>query len=150
MIAGTKLAKYMDIFGFLRDRGSPPSESDEGLYEFVASELANSLIRPGLWTRALSESEWNESKAKALYVKMRISQLREERQTEVARSQFSEVLAFGLTNDEIKYLGKPIKAIRYISKYRVSKDSLAQAIVQGRMRGVLCREILWVQDQRIL
>ena len=68
----------MDIFSFLREHGSPPSPTDGILYEFVAAELANSMLKQGLWTKALSDAEWNEPKAKSLYVKMRIAQLRSE------------------------------------------------------------------------
>jgi len=145
----------MEFFQFLRDRGSPPSPTDELLYEFVASELANSTVKQGLWTKALSESEWNESKAKASYVRMRIAQLRDELKGEIARLQASasdpiaEARAFGLAEDEIQYLGQPIKAVRYLEKYRVSKEALSKAIGLGRIRGVLRHEVLWVQDQPI-
>lgn len=79
----------MELFQFLRDRGSPPSPTDELLYEFVANELANSMVKQGLWTKALSESDWNESKAKASYVRMRIAQLREELKGDISKLQAS-------------------------------------------------------------
>lgn len=145
----------MEFFQFMRDRGSPPSPTDELFYEFVASELANSMVKQGLWTKALSESDWNESKAKASYVRMRIAQLREELKTEMSRLNASvsgpiaEARAFGLSEDEIQYLGQPIKAIRYLEKYRVSKETLSKAIGLGRIRGVLHHEVLWVQDQSV-
>lgn len=145
----------MEFFQFMRDRGSPPSPTDELLYEFVASELANCMVKQGLWTKALSESDWNESKAKASYVRMRIAQLREELKTEMSRLNASvsgpiaEARAFGLSEDEIQYLGQPIKAIRYLEKYRVSKETLSKAIGLGRIRGVLHHEVLWVQDKSV-
>jgi hypothetical protein len=145
----------MDFFQFLRDRGSPPSPTDELLYEFVANELANSLVKQGLWTKALSESDWNEAKAKASYVRMRIVQLRDELKEQMTRIQAStsgpiaEARAFGLSEDEINYLGQPIKAVRYLEKYQISKEALSKAIGLGRIRGVLHHEVLWVQDQPI-
>ncbi|MDD2609389.1 MAG: hypothetical protein PHX60_06780 [Giesbergeria sp.] len=145
----------MDIFSFLREHGSPPSPTDEILYEFVAGELANSMVKQGLWTKALSDAEWNESKAKSLYVKMRIAQLRSELLAHVAQQQAllsdpaNEARAFGLSEEDIEYLRKPIKAIRYVEKYRVSKDKLSKAIGLGKIRGVLCGDVLWVQDREI-
>ena len=143
----------LDFFQFLRDRRSPPSPTDELLYEFVASELSNSVVKQGLWTKALSDSDWNESIAKASYVRMRIMQLRDEVKAENARLKAStpspmivEARSFGLSEDEIQYLGQPIKAIRYLEKYRVTKESLSKAISLGRVRGVLRDEVLWVQD----
>lgn len=145
----------MDIFEFLREHGSPPSPTDELLYEFIAAELGNSMVKQGLWTKALSDSEWDESKAKALYVKMRIAQLRTELLAEVTHHQAHlsnpsvEAAAFGLSEEEIEYLGTPIKAIRYVEKYGVSKEKLSKAIGLGKIRGVLCRDILWVQDRKV-
>ncbi|MDP3191043.1 hypothetical protein [Rhodoferax sp.] len=111
----------MDIFSFLRKHGSPPSPTDEVLYEFVAAELANSMVKQGLWTKALSDAEWNEAKAKGLYVKMRIVQLRSDLLAQVAQQQ---TLFSGLSEEEIEYLGKPIKAIRHIEKYHLTKDTV--------------------------
>jgi hypothetical protein len=145
----------MDIFAFLRERGSTPNPTDEALYEFIAAELASSAVKQGLWTKALSDSDWDEAKAKALYVKMRFAQLRNELLAEAARqrAQLSdperEAAAYGLSEEEIEYLGKPIKAIRYVEKYRVSKNDLLKAISLGKVRSVLCREVLWVQDRKI-
>ena len=146
----------MDIFSFLREHGSPPSPADELLYEFVAVELSNSMLKQGLWTKALSDSDWDEPKAKALYVKMRIGQIRNELLAEVAQRQAllsdpgNEARSYGLSEEEIEYLGNPIKAIRYLDKYRVSEDKVSKAISIGKIRGVLCRGVLWVQDRKIV
>ena len=145
----------MDIFSFLREYGSPPSPGDELLYEFVAVELSNSMLKQGLWTKALSDNDWDEPKAKALYVKMRIGQIRNELLAEVAQRQAqlsdpgNEARSYGLSEEEIEYLGNPIKAIRYLDKYRVSEDKVSKAISKGKIRGVLCRGVLWVQDRKI-
>lgn len=145
----------MNILAFLKERGSTPNQGDEAIYEFIAVELANSSVKQGLWTKALSDSDWDEAKAKAHYVKMRFSQLRNELIGEAARQQAvlsdpaREATAFGLSGEDIEYLGKPIKAIRYLEKYGVSKSSLAKAISLGKIRSVLCSEILWVQDRKI-
>lgn len=60
-----------------------------------------------------------------------------------------EAAAFGLSDEEIEYLGKPIKAVRYIQKYGVSQEKLSKAISLAKIRGVLCRDVLWVQDRKI-
>jgi len=145
----------MNIFSFLQEHGSPPSPTDEILYEYVAAELSKSVIKQGLWTKALSDAEWNEPKAKSLYVKMRIAQLRGDLFTDIAQHQAfltdptNEARALGLQEEDIEYLGKPIKADRYIEKYRISKDKLSKAIGNGKIRGVLSSNELWVQDKKI-
>lgn len=54
----------------------------------------------------------------------------------------------GLSEDEIAYLGTPIEAVRYVEKYKSSKEKLSKAISYGRIRGVMCRGVLWVQDRK--
>ena len=145
----------MDIFSFLREQGSPTSPTDDVLYEFVAAELANSILKKGLWTKALSDSDWVEPKAKALYVKLRVGQLRNElliaeTQRQALQSDpANEARTYGLTEEEVEYLGKPMKAIRYVAIYGVSKEKLSKAISLGKIRGVLCRDVLWVQNRKI-
>ena len=113
------------------------------------------MLKQGLWTKALSDSDWDEPKAKALYVKMRIGQIRNELLAEVAQRRAllsdpgDEARSYGLSEEEIEYLGHPIKAIRYLDKYRVSEDKVSKAISKGKIRGVLCRGVLWVQDRKI-
>ena len=50
-------------------------ERDEALYEIVAQEIARGEIRQGLWAKALSEEEYDEQRAKALYIKLRVKSL---------------------------------------------------------------------------
>ena len=60
-----------------------------------------------------------------------------------------EAADFGLSEEEIEYLGIPIKAIRYCQKYRVSEEKVSKAISIGKIRSVLCNGVLWVQDRKI-
>lgn len=55
-----------------------PDELDEHLYAVAASELASSQARPGLLAKAYSDSEGDEQKARARYMKLRVAQLRRE------------------------------------------------------------------------
>lgn len=58
-------------------RKTPVEESierlaEEKIYEKVYGEVASGIKREGLWFKALSESDGEETKAKALYVKYRV------------------------------------------------------------------------------
>jgi|GEM_PF-5208675 len=61
----------------------------------------------------------------------------------------AEAMALGLSKEDIEYLGKPIRADRYRKKYWVFESKLSKAIRHGKIRGVVCRGVLWVQDQKI-
>lgn len=51
---------------------------EESLYEQVATEIINGKINQGLWLKATVESGGSEFKAKALYAKLRVRQLKRE------------------------------------------------------------------------
>ena len=52
--------------------------AEEKIYEKVYEEVASGVKREGLWFKALSESGGEETKAKALYVKLRVRSLIDE------------------------------------------------------------------------
>lgn len=145
----------MDIFSFLRDKGSLQNPSDEMFYEFVSIELSNSILKQGLWTKALSDCEWDEQKAKALYVKMRVTQLREnflielEQQQSLLSDPVAIAMTQGLTDEDIEYLGIPIKASTYIKKYKTSESKLNNAINYRGFPAVNCNKVLWVKDCKL-
>lgn len=59
-----------------------------------------------------------------------------------------QALHAGLTVQDVEYLGRPIKAVKYLDKYGVSKDQLALACTEQRIRW--CKtDILWVSDEPI-
>ena len=144
----------MNIAQFLKLKGSAPSRLDEAAYEVIAFELASNEVKPGLWTKALADASWDETLAKSLYVKMRHQQLLAEVQPTAKgslvaslRDPYDEARECGLTQEEIDYLGKPIKAIRYLSKYRMSEDEVSRAISKRKLTSVLKDGVLWVSDK---
>ena len=50
---------------------------DEELYELISEEIESNNTKKGLWTKAFSESEGDEQKAKALYIKHRFDQIKD-------------------------------------------------------------------------
>ena len=148
----------MDLPKLLNMKGSAPSQIDEAAYEFIAFELANNSVKQGLWTKALADSDWDEAKAKSYYVKMRHHQLideinkfskekyNENKKVENARA---EALDYGLSHEEIEYLDIPIMAIRYIEKYKKTKEQITQAIAKKKLSAVIKGEVLWVSDKSI-
>ncbi len=152
----------MDLAKLLNMRGSAPSAIDEAAYEYIAFELSNNSVKQGLWTKALADSDWDEAKAKSYYVKMRHEQLideinkfSKEKQKEEVRvdkrieAAYAEAIHYGLSKDEIEYLGIPILAIKYVEKYRKSKEKVSQAIAKKKLSAVMKNENLWVSDKPI-
>ena len=52
--------------------------SDEDYFEMAAKEVQNGQIRPGLWAKAWSEASGDDQKAKALYLKLRVTSMKDE------------------------------------------------------------------------
>ena len=69
-------------------------ESYEKLYEIVGQELKEGAERPGLMARAIAESDGDPNRAKSLYIKHRIEQLKENSDLESSKGQGTEVETF--------------------------------------------------------
>lgn len=48
---------------------------EQRFYDQVAAEMSANQVRPGLWTRALAESGGEDSRCKALYIRLRVEEL---------------------------------------------------------------------------
>ncbi|MDD5204900.1 MAG: DUF2628 domain-containing protein [Desulfobacterales bacterium] len=64
------------------------------LYEIVGQELKKGEERPGLMARAVLEADGDPNRAKSLYIKYRIEQLRENSKQESLKEQTREVETF--------------------------------------------------------
>ncbi len=145
-----------------------PMGNDELVYEFVADELAARVVKQGLWTKALADTDWDESKAKASYVRIRFAQIQDEHRGLLsdraaaikkfeasstdghgAGSGVASALASGLTDADIQFLKAPIAAVEYLRKYRWSKDELAVACARDKLKSVTSNGVLWVEDREI-
>ena len=51
--------------------------NEEEIYELISEEIESSSTKKGLWTKAYSDSEGDESKTKALYIKYRFDQIKQ-------------------------------------------------------------------------
>lgn len=80
----------MGLFDSIKAAISGSSASDEAYYEEVVRELSDGSMRPGLWAKALAETGYDELKAKARYIQLRV---------EVLKAEFGQ-LRRELENDE--------------------------------------------------
>ena len=149
----------MKLSDFFKLKGSSPSVIDEAAYEIIAAELASLHVKQGLWTKALSDADWNESKAKSYYVKMRHEQLLDELNSSaqgkfIQEKQLDQALLmaieearhYGLTEDEISYLKRPIRMDQFCKKYGKTEKFVIDAVAKKKITAVLKQEVLWVGD----
>ena len=65
------------------------SELEEQLYAMAAQEVASKNTKPGLMAKAFAEADGERDRATALYIRLRVAQLREELGAEIeAARQF--------------------------------------------------------------
>jgi len=63
------------------------SEEEEGLYEEVATELSNNIRKEGLWLKAIQNTDGDENRALALYIKYRSEAIKVEKQEIMNKQQ---------------------------------------------------------------
>ncbi len=145
----------MRLLDFLNSRFYEISKQEELLYDFVAAELEEGTLSKGLWTKALAETGFDDARARALYVKMRVASLNAElreitpylRQLNEAKSRLQKLLEQGCSQEAIDYLGSPILAATYTRKYGISIHKINKAISAGKIKGCIVEGYLWVQDR---
>lgn len=67
--------------------------ADESFYEHVAQELRKGEVRQGLWAKSLASTEYDQQRAKALYIRLRAEAIKQEL-AEAARASRQQVTAF--------------------------------------------------------
>lgn len=92
--------------GFDPSRGVP-DEVDEHLYALAAQELSSGETRPGLMAKAFSDAEGDERRAEALYLRLRVVQLRREYETAIRTVEAQRVNQ--LTASEHAVAARPTK-----------------------------------------
>ena len=68
----------MSIFTSAKAKLAAQKIAEEQLYEAAAEEIAANNIRPGLWAKAIAESDGDDAKAKARYIKLRVETMKAE------------------------------------------------------------------------
>jgi hypothetical protein len=79
--------KKLPIIDKLLSQNPKSRLSDDGLFEKAYDELHNSNLVKGVWGRALSESGGDEKKAEALYLKLRVQQIKDEKHLSAQKKQ---------------------------------------------------------------
>ena len=71
--------KQLPIFDKLLPENPKSRLSDDDLFERALDEVQNKKMVKAVWARALSESDGNEKKAEALYLKLRVQQIKDKK-----------------------------------------------------------------------
>lgn len=68
----------MGLFSKLNRIAADTRRAEEALYAMALEELSNEEIRPGLWAKAFADSEGDENRTRATYLKLRVQQIKDE------------------------------------------------------------------------
>jgi hypothetical protein len=66
------------LFSKLNRIAADARRAEEALYAMAAEEVANGDVKPGLWAKAFADSDGQESRAQATYLKLRVQQMKDE------------------------------------------------------------------------
>ena len=78
--------------------------AEEQLHGFADEEIAANSIRPGVWAKAVAESDGDEAKAKASYIKLRVEAMK-------AKAVFTSILHHSLPLSPIAQMIHRSKAL---------------------------------------
>ncbi len=91
----------MGIFDEIKAKGAAYRLTEEALYAEALREIESGQRRDGIWAKAMAESDMDQGKAGAKYIKMRVQSLKDEVTLFMAESQSS-----GTTKRQISHKGE--------------------------------------------
>lgn len=109
------------------------SQLEEQAYEKVSAELTENIRKEGLWAKALSVCEGDETKCKALYISYRAKQILDELQPQSAPSQSQSLSPMPATNQKtIIYSVIGVALVGLLGFFLFFNSS--QKLIDGRYR----------------
>ena len=96
--------------------------NEEEIYELISEEIESSSTKKGLWTKAFSESEGDEQKTRALYIKYRFDQIKQTQpqvdQETIVKEDEEKVTEKKVSNEyKIKLSDRVIKEEKSLGHY---------------------------------
>ena len=68
----------MGFIDEIKSMGASNRVNDEKYYAEVLREMNSGVRRDGIWAKALADSDYDEKRAKARYIKLRVQSLKDE------------------------------------------------------------------------
>lgn len=90
----------MGIFDDIRAKGAAYRLTEEALYAEALREIESGQRRDGIWAKAMAESDMDQGKAGAKYIKMRVQSLKDEVTIFVAELKKSTPMVGAKREDE--------------------------------------------------
>lgn len=78
---------------------------DEEFYSAVAQELASGQVHQGIWAKALSDSDYDENKAKARYIKLRVRSIKNDLAEQRRNMRLAEQARKAAITEQQRYRG---------------------------------------------
>ena len=96
--------------------------NEEEIYELISEEIESNSTKKGLWTKAFSESEGDEQKTRALYIKYRFDQIKQTQpqvdQETIVKEDEEKVTEKKVSNEyKIKLSDRVIKEEKSLGHY---------------------------------
>lgn len=85
--------------------------SEEDLYATALAEVQSGTTRPGLWAKAFAESEGDENKSKALYIRLRVEHEQKAADALAAETVRRKEAGFQSVLDQLRHKGYEVKRI---------------------------------------
>lgn len=64
--------------------------NEEPFYDAVAAEIQQGQLKPGLWTKAFADANGDQTKARVIYIRERVTQLQHEALEAIRNQQESQ------------------------------------------------------------
>ena len=108
--------------------------NEEEIYESISKEIDNDEKKKGLWTKAFGESDGDENKAKALYIKYRFDQIKAGHK-EIEQEEEEVKIDSKLESEKRKIGPKKESQDEFINRLKGQPELSSQAEFLKRLKG---------------
>jgi len=110
-----------------------PDTDDEAIYAAALSEIQSGSVRPGVWAKAFADSEGDENKCKALYIRLRVQHEKDRIQQQHRSAHLATVEATQRKPRALQYVIDNLSSCGYEAKRTTSGWTIHEPL-GGRLK----------------
>lgn len=133
----------MGVYDTIKSMGISYQPTEEDLFAEVLREVESDVRRDGLWARALSESDMDNDRARAAYIRLRVQALRAETSKFIANLGEEKAAALAKRNEELNIAEREVSEARQLTEnllLETKNESIELSIKTAEMVDLIKRE----------
>ena len=119
--------------------------NDEELYDLAINEIKSGSYSEALWSKALAKSDFDNSKAKGMYVELRVEQLKAQQQFDLEVEEETERLSQELEESKIEIAATEKENAELMKQEKKLEQAVNEKKFELKFQNVLMNPLFMIQ-----